>query len=112
MKRAASNPSGKLRVTIENGGVRVYRAELEQERQALLARDRAFLERLARFDPDWQQEQLREALEGHNDFAASFHFRELLRNQKGSVRITDRLLAEILAQNASGVRQTLKTLAA
>ncbi len=77
----ASTPDGKLRVSIENGSIRVYRAELEQARKQREARDRELLERLTRFDPDWHREQLEESLRMGDDFAAAFHVERLLREQ-------------------------------
>ena len=79
--KEAVSPDGASRVRIQGDGIRVYRADLEPERQQRLARDRAFLERPARFDPDWHQRQLDESLAAHDDFAAAFHLERLTRGQ-------------------------------
>jgi hypothetical protein len=117
----AISPDGQMRVVLENGvlqvpqenGVlRAYRADLEQERQQRLERDRADLERMARFDSDWHEDQLHQALDAKDDFAADFHLRRFLGGQKQPIAITDRLLSQVLANNSAGVRQSLKSLAA
>ena len=82
----ASTADGNLRVRIENGALRVYRADLEQERQQRKARNLDLLERLARFDPDWHQEQLNEALAAKDDFAAAIHLYALARGCAGAYR--------------------------
>jgi hypothetical protein len=85
----ASTADGTLRVRIENGNLRVYRADLEQERQQREARNRDLLEGLARFDPDWHQEQLKEALGAKDDFAAACHLYALARGCARSVPLAD-----------------------
>ncbi len=93
----ASTPDGKLRVRIENDVIRVYRADWEQARQQRKARDREFLERLARFDPDRHRQQLDEALAVGDDFAIAFHLERLVREQPwdASLRI---LCAHVFAR--------------
>jgi WD40 repeat protein len=73
----ARTRDGKLSVHLENGAICVVRAGLKEKR---LQRDRTFLERLARFDPDWQHQQLAASLAAEDDFALAFHLERLARS--------------------------------
>jgi tetratricopeptide (TPR) repeat protein len=85
--KQASTPDGELCVRVEDGVIRVYRAHLDQARKQREARDREFLERLARFDPDWHLAQLDEALGAADDIAAAFHLDRLARAQPGDAAL-------------------------
>jgi hypothetical protein len=76
--RQVSTPDGNLRVAIDNGVIRVDRAELKQERQQRKARDRAFLERLAQPDPEYHRQQADQHEQSGDFYAAAFHLRRLL----------------------------------
>jgi WD40 repeat protein/tetratricopeptide (TPR) repeat protein len=69
---------GKLRVSLEEGRVRVVFPEAQRQWQA---RDRALLERLSAFDPRWHRRQSEGAVEAGDDFAAAYHLERLLREQ-------------------------------
>jgi WD40 repeat protein/tetratricopeptide (TPR) repeat protein len=79
--REARSADGRLHLRIEGGQIRVRRADLEENRKLREQRDRAFLERLARFDPDWDQRKVDEALAAGDDVGAAFHLERLARHQ-------------------------------
>jgi hypothetical protein len=76
----AISPDGSRRAFIENGELKVVEvrdfAEVQKRRQA---QDRAFLERLARPDPDYHRRNAEQYEKSADLFAAAFHLRRLLR---------------------------------
>ncbi len=70
----ATSPDGRLLVRIQNDAPVVERLT---DRPRDEHPDRAALERLARFDPDFHTARLAEAESAHDDFAAAFHLRWL-----------------------------------
>jgi len=74
----ATSRDGRLLVRIQNGAAVVERLT---DRPQGEHPDRAALERLAHFDPDFHTARLAEADSADDDFAAAFHLGQLLRQQ-------------------------------
>jgi hypothetical protein len=77
----ATSPDGRLLVHLHNGGAVVERLG---DRPRGEHPDRAALERLLRFDPDFHTARLAEADSASDDFAIAFHLGHLLRQQPWS----------------------------
>ncbi len=71
----AVSPDGSQRAFIENGQIKVVLIEEQKRQQAL---ERAFLERLARPDPQYHRHRTNQSEKSGDLFAAAFHLRRLL----------------------------------
>jgi hypothetical protein len=84
----AISPDGSQRAFIEEGQIKVVLIE-EQKRQQ--ARDRAFLERLARPDPAYHRQRAEQYETSDDLFAAAFHLRRLLLIEPKDASVRQRL---------------------